>query len=123
MRTLCLLATTALLLACGSPPEARRRNVVLVVVDTLSTRHLGLYGYARPTSPNLESLAAESVVFEQARAQAPCTFPSVSSLLTSRHPQASFVGQTEGSMGIPEEIPSIAEMLAAAGYATGCRQR
>lgn len=98
----------------GDPP---RPNVVLVLADTLRADHLGAYGYARDTSPQFDELAAESFLFESARAQAPCTFPSANSILTGQYPHR-FVGQPDGALGIPEAIPSLAEILSAAGYDT-----
>ncbi len=92
-------------------------NVVLVLVDTLRADHLGAYGYSRPTSPALDRLAAESVLFTTARSQSACTFPSVNSLITSRHP-IDFLGQPERRIGIPEDIPSLPEILSAHGYRT-----
>jgi len=92
-------------------------NVVVVMVDTLRADHLGAYGYGRDTSPRFDALAAGSVLFENARAQAPCTFPSANSALTSRDPSA-FVGQPHGDLGIPEAIPDLATLLAARGYRT-----
>ena len=103
--------------AVGPAAPAARPNVVLVLVDTLRADHLSAYGYSRPTSPNLEALAGKAVLFEQARAQASCTFPSVNSLLTSRDPLL-FLGQEGGRLGIPEGIPSLAQTLRDAGYST-----
>ncbi len=57
--------------------------VVLVSVDTLRADHLQTYGYSRPTSPNLDKLAADAVVFTRAYASSPWTLPSHVSLLTS----------------------------------------
>ena len=51
------------------------RNVLLIVLDTVRADHLGLYGYARPTAPNLSRLANEGVRFERARSTAPWTLP------------------------------------------------
>lgn len=93
----------------------RVRNVVLLLVDTLRADHLSLYGYARDTSPNLRRLAKSAVVFDHVRSQAPCTFPSVNSILTSQAPTR-FLDQPSGNFGIPEGIPSIAEILAQHGY-------
>ena len=53
------------------------RNIVIVSVDTLRADHLGVYGYARDTSPRLDRLAAESVLFERARAPRGLTWPSL----------------------------------------------
>ena len=119
-----LRATAALALlgcaACGAPagpPQAPPPDVVLVVVDTLRADHLGFDGYRRPTSPHLDRLAAGSSVFTQARAQAPCTAPSVNSLLTSRHPW-DFAGRPFGHLGIPRGMPTVAGLLRRAGYRT-----
>lgn len=105
-----------LLSACGRD-EARDWNVLLVVVDTLRADRLSLYGYHRPTSPHLQALAREAVVFTNAHSQAGCTFPSVNSLLTSRDP-ALFL-QPGGTMAIPETVRSLPEILREQGYSTG----
>jgi arylsulfatase A-like enzyme len=97
--------------------EDRPRNVILILVDTLRADHLGVYGYGRDTSPNLDALAREATLFEDARSQASCTFPSVNSLLTSRYP-AVFLGQPDKSMGIPQGVPPLAEILRGRGFRT-----
>jgi len=112
-----LLAAALLpLLSCGrqAPPP---RNVILILVDTLRADHLGTYGYGRPTSPDVDAFAAEAVKFEDARSQASCTFPSANSILTSRWP-AAFLGQPGDALGIPEAIPSLAEILHTRGFRT-----
>jgi glucan phosphoethanolaminetransferase (alkaline phosphatase superfamily) len=65
-----VLATLALS-ACTQQPNRTPSNVVLVLVDALRADHLGCYGYARPTSPHLDALAAESTVFRNAVTAAP----------------------------------------------------
>ncbi len=92
-------------------------NVVFILVDTLRADHLPLYGYGRDTSPNLTALGRESLVFQAARSQASCTFPSVNSMLTSRSASA-FLGQPGGAMGLPAGIPGLAELLHARGFHT-----
>jgi arylsulfatase len=87
------------------------------MVDTLRADHMSTYGYHRPTTPFIDGLAAESVVFERARSQAACTFPSVNSLLTSRY-AFDFYRQEAGKMGIPDAYPALAELLAEQGYRT-----
>jgi arylsulfatase A-like enzyme len=69
------------------PPEVTRpANVVIFLVDTLRADRLGAYGYPKPTSPNIDSLAASGVLFEQASAPSPWTLPSVVSLMLSALP-------------------------------------
>src|SRR5690606_13598694 len=61
------------------------RDILLVTVDALRADHLGAYGYARPTSPNVDRLAAEGVRFERAYCATPHTSYSVTSLLTGKY--------------------------------------
>jgi arylsulfatase A-like enzyme len=64
-----------------------RPNIVIFLIDTLRTDRLGVYGYQRrPTSPRIDELAREAVVFERAVAPAPWTLPTVVSLFTSTYP-------------------------------------
>lgn len=109
------LVAGLLLGSCG-PPEPPA-NVVVVLVDTLRAQNLSTYGYARETSPHLSAFASESLLFEDAWAQAPCTYPSVNSLLTGRDGTAFWI-QEGTRVGIPEAIPSMVEILDERGYAT-----
>lgn len=96
-------------------PEAH--NIIIVLVDTLRADHMSLYGYQRPTTPFIDTFASGAIVFDRARSQSACTFPSVNSLLTSRY-AFDFYIQGEGQMGIPAEYPTVAEILRARGYHT-----
>lgn len=114
--------TTILFVACGGSQQITSEpkdltNVVVVLVDTLRADHMNTYGYERPTSPYIDEFAADAVVFEHARAQSSCTFPSVNSLMTSRYPGV-FALQGKGQFGIPAEYPAIAEILNNLGYHT-----
>jgi len=95
----------------------RPRNVIFILVDTLRADRLGTYGYGRATSPNVDAFAREAVTFGNARSQASCTFPSANSILTSRWPVA-FLGQPNQALGIPQGIPSLAEILRQNGFRT-----
>jgi arylsulfatase A-like enzyme len=111
-------AAAALLLLSSCHRQAPRpRNVIFILVDTLRADRLSGYGYARRTSPNVDAFARETVKFDANRSQASCTFPSANSILTSRWPSA-FLGQPDQKLGIPEGIPSIAEILHTQGFHT-----
>ncbi|HVO80644.1 MAG TPA: sulfatase [Terriglobales bacterium] len=70
----------------GLPPAAPASpNVLVIVVDTLRADHLSSYGYARPTSPNIDRIAGQGVLFENAFSACSWSFPSHVSLLTGRY--------------------------------------
>ena len=71
-----MLILLLLLAACHREPAAPRPSVVLISLDTLRFDHLGFHGYARNTSPNLDRLSKESVVFDRAISQASSTTPA-----------------------------------------------
>ena len=116
---LAILTTTLLLVACAdnSSHEAQPPNVILIMIDTLRADHLGSYGYSRATSPHMDALARENLRFENVRSQAACTSPSVSSLLTSKSP-ITLLEQPTGHIGVPSDVPSLAQLLKMANYWT-----
>ncbi len=70
------------------PPGPRRpdADVIIITVDALRADHVGAFGYARrPTTPHIDQLAARSVRFSRAYAQAPHTSFSVASMLTGKY--------------------------------------
>ena len=62
-------------------------NVLLIVLDGASAVRMSAYGYEKPTTPEIERLAAESVVFDNAVSQAVYTIASIGSLLTGQYPE------------------------------------
>gem|GEM_PF-726243 len=88
-----------------TPSESPNRMLV-VFVDTLRQDHLSTYGYTRTTSPVIDALGAEGVVFEQARAPSPWTLPSALAAMYGRSPEV-VAGQ-----------PHLGEQLGAEGWAS-----
>ena len=66
--------------ACFFSP--RPRSVVLIVIDTLRQDHLGVYGYPRPTSPNIDQMAVDAAVFDRAVSASTWTLPAFGSMFT-----------------------------------------
>ncbi|TME71728.1 MAG: sulfatase [Chloroflexi bacterium] len=98
--------------AAGVPAGGAKPNVLWIVMDTTRADHLSAYGYQRPTTPNLDAIAAEGTLFENAIAQAPWTVPSHFQMVTSRY--------TAGRQSILDsDFVTAAEMLKANGYETG----
>jgi hypothetical protein len=100
------------------PPRDDRPNIILVSIDTLRADHLGVYGYARPTSPRLDAFAGESLVFDHAFATSPWTLPSHASLLTWLYPNEHGAGHANVFAPLEAAIPTLAERLKGAGYRT-----
>lgn len=104
-------AKNAAALAPGSRP-----NILLVLIDTLRADHLGTYGYSRPTSPNIDAFAKESVLFEQAFSQSSWTKPAMASLLTGHFPS---MHQTNlEQQKLPESETIVTQLLRDQGYQT-----
>lgn len=109
-----LLLLAAPAIGCG--PEPPRPNVVLVSLDTLRADHLGVYGYDRDTSPNMDEWARRGIVFRNHYAQAPNTAPSHTSLLTGLFP--SVAGIWDHGAVLDPNVPVLAELFRDAGYST-----
>ncbi|MFN2426686.1 MAG: sulfatase [Candidatus Binatia bacterium] len=109
------LVLAAALLSFGCEPP-RPTNVVVVLVDTLRSDHLGCYGYSRDTSPNIDRLASSGYVFDAAIAQSSWTAPSVASLFTSLYP--SVHGVVRWGSTVAPELETLAEVLQKRGLKT-----
>jgi arylsulfatase len=95
---------------------SRSPNVILISIDTLRADHMGAYGYKRDTSANLDALAEDGVLFEQAFAQSPWTLPSHASMMTGLGPVAHGVSDMRSALSDAHE--TLAERLARMGYDT-----
>jgi len=93
-------------------------NVVLVTLDTLRADRLGCYGFTGIQTPNIDGVAREGVLFEQATATAPMTLPAHASILTGLVPPHHGV-RDNGGFFLEADKTTLAERLKAAGYATG----
>ncbi len=69
----------------GRSLDLSGRDIVLITVDALRADHLGTYGYQRATTPNVDALAKEGVVFERAYTPTPHTSYAVTSLMTGKY--------------------------------------
>lgn len=104
-------------------PKDTARNVVMIIIDTLRADRLGCYGNERGLTPNIDRLASESFLFEQAFSHAPWTLPSTASLFTSCFPQQHGAGIKLPSGpfefgGLSADVRTIAECFYDQGYDT-----
>ena len=115
------IASAALLAACGAAevPGAAPgagRHLILISIDTLRPDRLGCYGHARDTSPALDRLAREGVLFEDVTSASPWTLPAHASLLTGHY--ASRHGVVDLTRRLDAALPTLASLLGERGYAT-----
>jgi len=95
-----------------------RPNILLISIDTLRGDHCSFNGYFRKTTPNLDRLARESVVFSNARCCNPLTLPSLSSIMTGTYPQKHGL-RDNLNYRLGDENLTLAEILKKEGYSTG----
>src|SRR5262245_21505249 len=114
------LAFSALTAHADKQPPARAAspNVVLITVDTLRADHLGCYGYDAIKTPNIDSLAADSIRFEKAFTPVPITLPAHTALLTGTYPMYNGLHDFSGNKLNPSQ-PTLATILKQNGYTTG----
>ncbi len=96
----------------------RRPHVFILMIDTLRRDHVSFFGYERPTSPNLDRLLSESIVFTDALTPSIWTIPSVASLFTGLHPSSHGVVGEQRCV-LPQSAFTLAEYFREWGYRTG----
>lgn len=95
----------------------QQAGVLLVILDAARARSFGAYGYGRATSPEVDRLASEGVLFERAYTPAAFTLSAMASLWTSRYPDEHHAGVAHDAP-LPADRETLAERLSAAGVAT-----
>lgn len=107
-------------LYCAGGGDRPRLNVLLITLDTTRADRMGFAGYGRPTTPHLDALAAESVVFDHAIAQAAVTPVSHASILTGLEPYHHGLRVLHGLAAnrLPEEATTLAEIWRGLGGRT-----
>ncbi len=93
-------------------------NLLVVTLDTTRADRLGPYGFNRGTTPHLDRLAEDAVVFEHATAAVPLTFPSHTTIFTGEYPTRHGI-RDNGGFFLDPSATTMAELLKSAGYATG----
>ncbi len=90
-------------------------NILLISIDTLRADHLSCYGYHRPTTPNIDGLAAEGIIYRRNYSTGVWTPPGHASMLTGLYVAEHGV---YGERRLAAEIPTIATVLKENGYQT-----
>jgi arylsulfatase A-like enzyme len=129
---------------CGTRDAGDRPNILFITLDTTRADRLSCYGYPLPTSPRLDALASESILYTRARSTTSWTLPAHASMFTGKYPSSHGAMEdengdlvfTDANLNIPDErlgemlgshrarrLPAserpLAEILRREGYTTG----
>ena len=111
-RLVCVVWLAASALAATVAPP----NVILITLDTVRADRMGFLGSKRGLTPNLDTLARQSVVFTRAYSQVPLTAPSHATILTGTYPQFNQVNDFQ--VPLAQELPYAPAILREHGYHT-----
>lgn len=100
------------------PAQGLAPNLILITMDTTRADALGVYDQARRTSPNIDRLSWEGVVFDQVTTSSPETLPAHATILTGKWPYAHGVRANAGYV-LSDSNLTLAETLRHRGYRTG----
>ncbi len=118
------LACALFALVAGCTPPSAKPNVLFILIDTLRRDHLSLYGYHRPTSPNIDAVARDGWVFDNHVSHGAQTVPSTLSIMLSQLPaEHGFVHRFDGQFAkerplYGDDLVFLSEALQDAGYQT-----
>ena len=119
------IALVALVGCAGEEQPERQPHVVILMIDALRADRLGVNGYSKPLTPNIDLLAAEGVTFDHFYSHSTWTKPSIATLFTSLYPPQhgiDTVGTDEGEVFVSQVLArsfdTLAEHFRRAGYAT-----
>ena len=115
-----------------NPKEEKGLNVLLVIVDDLSSYQLGCYGSKYYETPNIDAFAASGIRFERAYATGPVCSPARTSLYTGKHPArlhlTNYIPGTvpenprlitpEWQRSLPVSVPTLGDIFKDKGYET-----
>jgi arylsulfatase A-like enzyme len=110
-----LVVAAALAIAVGQAPRPLE-SVLLISIDSLRADRLGAYGNARATSPTLDRLAREGVLFERTYSPTSWTLPAHATLLSGRLPHHHGTVAWQDSM--PTSLPLLQESFGRRGHET-----
>lgn len=99
--------------------RASNPNILFITIDALRPDHLSCYGYRRNTSPNIDGVAQEGVIFSEAISQGASTIPSLPSIMYSRYFRTNNMAPTLDSIkNVKIPFSTIFEILQSKGYFT-----
>jgi arylsulfatase A-like enzyme len=106
----------------GTPATARGRNVIILVFDAWSARHMAMHGYPRQTMPNLEEFANRATVFHRHYSPGTFTVSGTASLLTGLQPWQHRALALSGQITAEHQQHQIFRVLSGSHYTLGFSQ-
>ena len=96
----------------------QRPNIIVLMLDTARAQNFSCYGYERPTTPHIDTLARDSVLYEYAIASGCWSLPSQVSLLTGMRPNETrvFDGDTD-FRDLHPDVVTLPQLFLEHGYA------
>ena len=114
-----IAALMSLALACAGPDRTERPpDIILISFCSMRADHLGMYGYGRETSPNLDLFAENATIVEDAVTPWPKTSPSFCSIMTGAYPHETGVLWKTAGVALDDRNRTLAEILKERGYTT-----
>jgi arylsulfatase A-like enzyme len=101
---------------CQEAAPTQRPNIILIVIDAARADHFSCYGYRRKTTPFIDQIAGEGVLYKNAISPAGWTLPAHASMFTGAYPSRH--GAHSESLFLPDGLPTLAEVLDKNGYTT-----
>ena len=102
----------------SSRPRFEVRNILLISIDTCRADRLGCYGYPHNTTPHIDALAEQSILFTDTVAAVPMTLPSHTTILTGTNPPYHGIHDNYGNR-LADSNVTLAEILRDNGFTTG----
>ncbi len=93
-------------------------KIIVYVLDSLRYDHVSCYGYGRKTTPNIDGLAADGIIFERCYAPSTWTRPVAASLLSGTYPGVHGVRGRRDMF--TARIPRLPGLLQLTGFKTAC---
>lgn len=118
MKRICwvMIAFGFAVLAVTKVAAADRPNILVISVDAMRPDHMSCFGYGRKTTPHLDPIALQGVMFSDAQTAIPLTNPAVVSFFSSRYPYET--GATRNGLSVKPEIELLPAILHNQGYNT-----
>lgn len=92
-------------------------NLIIISIDALRADHVGIYGYSKDTTPNIDNFAKNSTIFTNFRTVIPMTYPSFATLFNGQHPFKTRITRNQGIL-LSDRTPTLMKILKENGYKT-----